>query len=293
MVFVILALTTALFASAACLFLFKRDLKNINRQLAESLFTETNARLITATFDKDIGELVVHIDNMRDKHQKETVAYRRAEQRMKQAITNVSHDLRTPLTASLGYLQLMASDQTSEEKRKAYARIIEERLKVLSSHLNQLFEFTRIAEGRGANTSKLNVCNLLRDSLADYYEHFDRQGFAVDADIPDAPVYIVADQDDIRRIFQNVLQNALLHGTAYFHVRVDPENNAILFANRVKDIALLDVEAMFERFYTSDLARTKQGTGLGLAIVKALLDGMGGSVSAAIEGDLLSIQIRF
>lgn len=293
MIFVILVLAAALLASVTFLFLYKRDIQNINRQLDYLLTMDTNARLSTATLDKDIGELVVRIDQMREKHKKETLAYHYAAQKMKQAITNISHDLRTPLTSSLGYLQLMSHERTSEEKRNEYARIMEERLKSLSSNISRLFEFSQTTEGRSTNLEKMNVCNLLRDCLADFHKDFVYKSFTVEADLPDIPIFIIADRDDMKRIFQNLIQNVLAHGAEYVHVQIDPEKKELLLSNRVKDGTLIDTESMFDRFYTSDFARTKKSTGLGLAIVKDLLEGIGGRVSAAVEGNVLTIQVRF
>lgn len=293
MIFLVLVLAAALIASGFCLFLFKRDIKNINRQLEELLTTETNARLSTATFEKNISVLVINVGNLLDKHKRETIAYRDAEQKMKRAITNISHDLRTPLTSSLGYLQLMSHENTDEAKRNEYTQMIEQRLKVLSSYLNQLFEFTQSSEGRSTKAEKLNVCNLLRDCLAEFHNELVQKNFTVEVDIPDAPAFVFADKEDMKRIFQNLIQNVLAHGAEFFHVQIDPEKNVIVFSNRVKEHASIDTEIMFERFYTSDFARTMNRTGLGLAIVKALLDRIGGSVSADVDGDLLNIQLQF
>lgn len=292
MIITVMILLAAVIALALYLFLLKKDIRSIKEQLDIIQNTETNALLTTGTFDKDIIKLNDTINSLLKKRKSESLKLKKAEANMKQTITNISHDLRTPITSALGYIQLMDSGDISEDKRKEYLNIIEKKLKVLSAHAGQLFELSRILEGKSINPQKINVCNVLRDILAGFYDSFMQNGFEVKIEIPDVPIDIIADEEAVRRIFQNLSQNALVHGINRFQVKVDEAANQIIFSNQVKQEEHIDIDNLFERFYIGDLSRTSKSTGLGLAIAKTLTEEMGFTLSAEIREDVISFCVR-
>ncbi len=295
MVYAIIILAAALIISsisAGYLFTVKKDLKSFKSQLSDIHNDDTNARLTTATFDKDISTLAIIINDMLERQKAEILRCRNAELKMKHAVTNISHDLRTPLTSAMGYLQLMESKAAGEAKHKEYSEIVKAKLKMLVILIERLFEFSQILERKNLKLEKINVCNVLRDVLAGFYEDFVQKGFDVRLEIPEIPLYIYTDEEAVRRIFQNLAQNALTHGSRYFMASLDSETKEIEFANHVEDIKAIETEYIFDRFYTLDASRTNKNTGLGLAIVKGLVEGMGGSVSAGIKDDFLSIKLH-
>lgn len=271
-------------------FFIKRDLRRMSAMLDEIAGSDTNMRLTTGTSDKDVAALAVSINVMLERNRREHFEKVRAEAALKRAVTNISHDLRTPLTSALGYLQLLESPEHDDENTAQYLEIIRGRLNALSELMETLFEFARIIEGATViDIQKVNIGNELRDVLSECYTELESKGFTVDVDIPDAPVICLCDKDALRRVLQNLLKNAYTHGREYLRVRLD--GGIIEIANKADGLDELDTERIFERFYTADASRTSKNTGLGLAIVKELTARMGGQVNASISGDMLVVQV--
>jgi len=198
--------------------------------------------------------------------------------------------LRTPLTSALGYLQMLTAPGLDEKTKVRYLETVRGRLEALSVLMNNLFEFARVMEGDiTLDFRPCNICNILRDALSDNYMELENKGFAVDADIPDMPVMCICDKDALRRVLQNLFKNAVVHGRERLCVRLDCD--VIEIANKADGLADMDTGKMFERFYTSDAARTSGNTGLGLAIARELVIKMEGSISAYVDGDYLVMRL--
>ena len=263
----------------------KKDIRQLNKQLELIKISDTNARLTTETFDSDIVELCNSVNAVLDERREAVIKAETSNTELKRAITNISHDLRTPLTSALGYLQMARKENDNE-----HLQIIEERLKSLTVLMNSLFEYTQIIEGKTEQIKeKVNVCNILRDVTARFYGDFINKGFEVKIEIPEEPIYVYCDPNALERAAQNLVKNALEHGYNQFELIAD--DKIIEFRNRVLNIDELDVNKMFERFYTADLSRNSGNTGLGLAITKELVESMGGKIIAEKENDMLNIRI--
>jgi signal transduction histidine kinase len=295
-------LAIALLVLIIYLIALKRDIRSMTAQLGYMQRTPTNATLTTSSFDRELSSLALAANELLERHKADALHYRQADATLRQELTNISHDLRTPLTSASGYLQLMESAETSEAKRAEYAAIVQAKLAALSALLDQLFEFTQTIEGNKLQLDRVNVSNSARDVLAAFYDDFVQSGFDVRIEIPEAPLFAVADADALRRVFSNLTQNALKHGTGSFEVDLEGTEDAerlderggvrVTFRNTVENVGLLDIAHIFDRFYTSDASRTQRSTGLGLAIAKSLVEDMGGTVEASIEGDRLSIAVE-
>jgi len=273
------------------LFLLKRDIRQLNNKLSDISYIETNARLVTNTFDKRVSDLIQNINVMLKRNRQDHYNAQRTEAELKRAITNISHDLRTPLTAAQGYLQMLESSNISAKTSAHYIEIISGRLDSLSTLMNDLFEFARIIEGNTTfEIQQVNIGNALRDILSEAYGELERKGFAVAVEIPDTPIMCYCDLDALRRVLQNLLKNAYTHGKEY--LRVCLADNCIEISNKADELGKLDVEHIFERFYTADASRTGKSTGLGLAIAKELTERMGGNISAEKVDDTLTISIN-
>lgn len=291
----IIILAVALAAAIAFGVGMWRDVGSITAQLAFIRRNATEAHLTTRTFFRRITALETALNEMFEEHRHATLEHRGSEAAMQQALTNISHDLRTPLTSARGYLQLVEDAETDEAQRVEYLRIVGDRLDALTSLIDQLFEFTRIIEGRALAPERVDITAVLRDVLAVRYEEFEQAGLAVEVSLPEMPVWAVVDGGALRRMFENLVVNAIMHGTGRLTVRLDADTLEVVFANQVppEDIPTLDMEHLFDRFYTADISRSNQSTGLGLAIVKALAERMDVRVAAALKGDLLEIRLMF
>ena len=283
----------ALVISLIYTFSLKKDLASIVKTLQIIKKSNTNMRLRTTTFDKDICQLSLTVNQILDQQQQLIIESERTNREFRQGITNISHDLRTPLTSVIGYLQMIKSNQITEVKKREYLETIERRLKSLTTLMKELFEYTQIVEDNfPLNIGTANIGNLLRDEVLLFYEAFTAQDFHVKINIPDQPVYAKCDAQALKRIAQNLIQNALTHGIAFFELSVTPEGQ-IISRNQVAEINNLEVERLFERFYTADASRSSKTTGLGLAITKELVDKMDGQIKAEIQGERLMITLQF
>ena len=264
----------------------KRDVRQLGGRLIEIMKSDTNAKLTTITFDVDMSVLVEGANILLAKSRKDFYAARRTEADLKRAITNISHDLRTPLTSAKGYLQMLESG--SHEDPARYYKIIRGRLETLAMLMDSLFAFSRAMEGN-VTIRKANIGNIVRDVLSDSYVELENKGFTVESRIPDAPVYAHCDEDALKRVLQNLIKNAYVHGKEY--LRVELKDTVIEITNKADGLNDLDVSSIFDRFYTADAARTHKQTGLGLAIAKELTRKMHGNITALQMEDMLTISI--
>jgi len=266
----------------------KREVRNLNIALLAIVNTDTNAQLTMLTSDKSIAAFVKAINLMLERNRRNFVEKVRIETDLKRAITNISHDLRTPLTSARGYLQMLESSELDAETKARYLSIIQERLDALQTLMNSLFEFARVMEGDVTiDMQQVNICNVLRDVLSANFTELDSRNFTVDTDIPDTPVLCLCDTDTLQRVLQNLIKNAYTHGREYLRIRLD--GSTIEIANKLN--GQVDTTQIFDRFYTADASRSNKSTGLGLAIVKELMGHMGGQVSASTEGDMLVMRV--
>jgi len=175
-----------------------------------------------------------------------------------------------------------------EETLRHYLAIIHDRLDALTILMNSLFAFSRAVEGN-ISLQPLNIGNVLRDTLVGSFAELEGGGFIVEANIPDAPIYCTCDEEALKRVVQNLITNASIHGKDY--LRVQLSGGVIEITNKTDELHQIDVYNIFDRFYTADTARTNKRTGLGLAIAKELTQKMGGSISAKKDGDMLVMKV--
>lgn len=275
------------------IFRMKHDIKSMNSSLKQIKRNDTNLQLTTTTFYKDVCNLSITMNKILEKQKKVRIANVNSNREFRQAITNISHDLKTPLTSAIGYIQMIQSDEVSEDKKIDYLHIIEYRLKSLSNLTNELLEYSKIIEGNILmNYERINISNLLRDIISSFYDQLTQHDYKVRINIPDEALFCMGDSASFERIFTNLIQNALRFGTEIFDISLDREKKVILFSNKITDSQGFDVKLLFDRFYVADKSRNSKSTGLGLAIVKELITSMGGTISSYIKEDFLIIDIR-
>jgi len=270
----------------------KNDIRRIKRSLEKIKEMDTNMRLTTATFDSDVMALADEMNKVMDKQRALQIENDRVGREFRQGITNISHDLRTPLTSASGYVDLIKSGLISEEKSTEYLDVIHHRLKSLTALMNQLFDYMQLIEGKNEmNFEAVDVCHLISEELALFYDPLTTGGFQVTVDLPEAGVQLIADETQLKRVINNLISNVIKHGTDFFSVKVT-QDGLIQFSNRVNEVEKLDVTRLFERFYTADTARHDEKTGLGLAIVKGLIEQMDGQIKADLKEEILTIEIK-
>ena len=274
----------------------ERGLHDAARRMREQMADETTARLSLPCPSAGAEELLVCLNQLLDLRQEERALYRRKEQELRRQIANVSHDLRTPLTSILGYLQLLEGDGLSRSKKAEYLAVIEGRARTLQTFIAAFYDLSRIEGGElPLEREQVDLARTLSDQLAASYGQIEEAGLDMEVDITPGLPPVWADSGAVARIFSNLLTNALRHGTGTLTVWLYREGNVLVsaFSNRAEDLTAEDAAHVFERFYTADKMRTGQSTGLGLAIVKALAERMGHTAAARWKDGVFTIEVRW
>lgn len=274
----------------------KRQIYTLNRKIDFIKKCTTNISLTADFSSKDIYELVNAINDLLQEYQKSVRDARKKNQAVKETITNLAHDLRTPLTAIYGYSQILLNSPNLKEQDVENVSIILERVNALNVLLNQLFEFARLESGEIVFTNtKINLNAILRKTIVSFYQQFEEKELVPEIEISEGVFDFYGDENAVTRVFTNVIHNALIHGrdNYIFGSKMAGDNYEFYFKNRTEDMSVQDVNQIFERFYTTDKSRTKKTTGLGLSIAKKIVMGMGGTIEAELEEKMFSIVIKF
>lgn len=256
----------------------------------------TNRRLTSYCSIGETENLIHQINKLIEQHKKESIQLKNENRIYRESITSISHDIRTPLTSSKGYLQMLQKDEISQEKREEYLKIVECRLDSLTDMLNQLFEYARIEAGEMQLEPELiNAGNLFAETIFMFYEDFSSRNFEPKVCITEKPCMIMADKRAYVRIIENLMKNALVHGKGDFSFSLEEENGqcVIKISNQTNTVEMGDIDRIFDRFYTTDQSRTKKTTGLGLAIVKRFATQMGGDARAYLKKERFTIEVSF
>lgn len=274
----------------------RRSLCSAARQLREAERTGANTRLRLEAPNGAAEELLDAVNILLELRQADQAAWREREHSLRQQIANVSHDLRTPLTSILGYLQLLKDERLTEQERQEYLEVVESRSKALQSLITSFYDLSRLEGGEyPICRERVDLCASLSSLLASFYNDFTDAGFDVEVDLEEGLPPVMADPAGVLRVFTNLLRNALDHGQGRMEVRLFREGTKVvsLLSNGAGDLLPEDVPHVFDRFFTSDKMRTGRNTGLGLAIVKALAGQMGCSVCAELSEGMFGVRIEW
>lgn len=273
--------------------------KQVHHMLEELHFMEHSESNILLTSAVRIGEteevitVLNRIMGQRKLHQEQLLRENRS---YRESIACISHDIRTPLTSAKGYVQMLANPAVPDEKKEEYTQIVERRLNDLTDLLDGLFLYARMEAGElSLNMVSLNASNVFAQTVSLFYEDFVNKNCEPKVDLVPMPCRLRADRQAFVRIIENLIKNALVHGTGGYEMSMHREGGqaVIRVANQTQSIEPEDMERIFDRFYTTDRSRSRKTTGLGLAIVKELTERMGGTASARLEGGVFSIEVRF
>lgn len=212
-----------------------------------------------------------------------------ADSGLKETVANISHDLRTPLTAIKGYLSLLEDEEKTEAVAN-YLSQIENRVNAMALLTEELFSYSVISSVRATAPKRINVCSALEESLVSFIGAFGQRGITPEIDLPSLPVWRICDEYALSRVFGNIIGNAVKYSESDFSVTMN-EDCEITFANTASSLENADISRLFERFYTADAERGS--TGLGLAIAKTLTLQMGGDIYAEYKDGKLIIHLNF
>ena len=278
-----------IFVLLAKVYFLRKSAQEIAEAFRDRLTADTNTLIDISTRDPYMRKLTADINVQLRLLRKERHRYQQGDLELKEAVTNISHDLRTPLTAINGYLDLLEREEKSENVQR-YLSQIQNRTEVLKNLTEELFRYSVVTSSQELKRSRMDVVRVLEESLLSFYAVMQEKGIQPEIDLPEEPVYRELDAGAVNRIFANIISNALKYSDGDFGVKMD-RNGSVIFTNTAHNLNAVTVGRLFDRFYTVEASRNS--TGLGLSIAKVLTERMGGTISAQYEGDRLSIIVSF
>ncbi len=274
---------------AVKIIMMQKSMNEICACLAEHLSSDTNQLITVSSSDKYVRHLASEIANQLSVLRRLRGLYVNGDRELKEAVTNISHDLRTPLTAICGYLELLEAEEMTDNAKR-YIDQIANRAESLKALTEELFRYSVISSVSDLNYEQVNVGRVLEDTLISFYGAFEQKNITPNISLPDTAVFRSLDKSALSRIFGNIVGNAIKYSSGDFAVTMTG-NGEIIFSNTAPELSSVEVGRLFDRFYTVDSAR--KSTGLGLSIAKLLTERMGGSISADYKENTLSINLFF
>lgn len=276
--------------------LLRKEVKSITYQLNKINSSKANSKVLLSLRDKSLEGLALEINKTLEDKRKTEVEYKKIDLELRQAIANMSHDLRTPLTSIMGYIQLIEDESLPINEKKEYMDIVKKRAKSLQALITSFYELSRLeAKEYKFEFKSLSLPNILCDIIASFYNDFINKGIEPAMDIDEKAAMIIADENALRRVFSNLIQNMIKYGEKSVFISLKQQDNFIIivFKNDAPNLSVEDASHLFERFFTVDRTRNGNNTGLGLAISKQLLEQMGHEISAELLDGKLGITIKF
>lgn len=272
------------------IYLLQKSAKEIENAFADRLITNTNTMIDISSRDKYMCSLAASINIQLRKLRIERHRFQQGDRELKDAITNISHDLRTPLTAICGYLDLLEKEEKTEAARQ-YLEIIKNRTEILKQLTNELFRYSVILTTKDDIICKPVIINhVLEESIASFYAVLNEHNITPNIQIAEYKIIRNLDHSALSRVFANLLNNAVKYSDGDLDITLS-ETGGIIFTNTASKLNEVQAGKLFDRFYTVEAAR--KSTGLGLAIARTLVEQMNGTISAKYENNRLSIYIVF
>ncbi|MDE6531671.1 MAG: HAMP domain-containing histidine kinase [Lachnospiraceae bacterium] len=275
---------------AAKIVLLKRSMDEICAEFKEHLLVDTNTLVSISSNDTHVKKLAAEINAQLRLLRKQRRQYLNGDRELKDAITNISHDLRTPLTAIFGYLDLLETEEKSE-RVTSYVMAIQNRAEVLKQLMEELFRYSIIVSvHEPMQLAPICVNNVLEESLVSFYAALAKHGITPQIDIAEKKIIRTLNRTALLRVFNNILNNAIKYSDSDLKVEL-LETGEIIFSNAAKNLDDVQVGKLFNRFFSVETARNS--TGLGLSISKTLVEQMRGTITAQYHDGILSICLDF
>lgn len=264
-----------------------KNLDYITNKIKSMMEDNPNDKILVFTGDAELRSLLEQINNLLEYNQKKLVHFNKTEISMRKMLSNISHDLKTPLTVILGYLETIRifDNMREEEKEQILSRIYSKTQEILDL-INKFFDLAKLESGdKEIPITRININEICRKNILSFYDILTSTGNEVSIEIPDENIYALANEEALDRILNNLITNSIKYGSSgkIIGLTLEKDENYVFMKvwDRGKGIADIHKEKVFERMYTLDDSRNKlfQGSGLGLTITKRLAEKLGGEIT--------------
>ena len=282
-------LAAVVLALGVKVWLLRRGAKALRLGLAQKLREDTNTLLSMPCRDKELRRLASFLNEELRLLRKERLRYQQGDRELKEAVVNVSHDLRTPLTALSGYVELLKGEALSPAGQR-YLSQIEDRAQAMQAMTEELFRYSLAAEETALTLEPVDLRAAVEEALLSFYGAFQQKGVVPQLSLPQGPVTRQLDKAALSRVLGNILTNALKYSPGELAVALSPAGG-LTFSNPAPGLDPVSAGRLFHRFYTVE--SSAQSTGLGLSIARELTQRLGGTISARWESGRLQVELTF
>lgn len=287
--FVVSVIAITLLIKLICLY---RSAQEIRNGFEDNLHSGTNTGIYLSCGDKHMRELARSIDDELASLKKQRLQYIEGDKELKNIVTNLAHDLRTPLTAVYGYIQLL-KDESDKKRSEEYLQIVEKQVIRLKELMEEFFDYSVLSAKFSTSEiirTQVSINAVLTESLGSFYAVFSQRNIEPKIELPDKELFLQSNEECLRRIFDNLIGNAFKYSSDDFEVRLT-EDYTVVFENNAPMLDEISVGKVFNRFFT--VASGNTSTGLGLGIAKDLTEKLGGTISAKYRKGKLQITLKF
>ena len=288
MIYCLLCAAVIIILLCVKIILLKKSAREISSQFADRLENDTNNLIYISTGDKDMRQLAANINDKLKEIRQKQLQYEYGNTELKNAITNISHDIRTPLTAIYGYLDMIQKTD-DPDKQARYISIMKDRSELMKQLTEELFRYSMIISDESEMETEEGFVNqALAESISSFYPALSEKGIVPQIKITDKHIIRNVNKAALLRVFSNLLNNAVKYSDGDLEITLS-DSGEITFANTSKELSKVEVGQLFDRFFTVEAAH--HSTGLGLSIARALIERMGGTITADYGSERLTIKI--
>ena len=296
LIVVCIVLAIALIIAVIKIALLKRGYDELTDNIEDQVRGKTQIPVTLTTADSHARRTAETLNHELAKLQDLRNEYLDGNRKVAQAVTEISHDIRTPLTAINSYLDLM-KDEENEALKQEYLERIKSRTLSLSDLADELFKYSTSTDptrypvqSEEVSSEPIDICRTLEECILSFYAAFKGKGIEPEIELPDEPVYVLCDKKSANRIFENIISNAIKYANDSLCVRLNSDGTAV-FSNPAPDLTPVSAAKLFDRYFT--VKEGSNSTGLGFSIAKELIVRNGGTIESELIDGVLSIKVHF
>ncbi|GIP47862.1 two-component sensor histidine kinase [Paenibacillus sp. J53TS2] len=296
MIYIAIVAVLLMFIVLLRLVMIKKEIRRLSRQVERYHQGLSGKKVDIALLDKDFEQLAESINQLIDLSVQSNRDRIGSDRELRQAIANMSHDLRTPLTSIIGYAKLLGASTVVEDKRQEYTSMIQNAANRLHTLLHDFFDLSLVqSSDYQLQLEPMPLNGLLWEVLTGFYDQFNERQLQPDLQIAEDPLMANVDASAVKRVFENLISNVIRHATGEVSISLKGEGNQIvlIFKNKAAYLTGQDIDRLFDRFYTADRSRASRTTGLGLSIAQSLMSKMNGRLTAELHNGYVEMRCEW